>query len=40
MLINFKKIFGSNFKNNISFIFTHWGSGESDVEDREYQGIT
>ena len=40
MLTNFKKIFGANFKNNIGFIYTHWGLGESDVEDREYKGIT
>jgi hypothetical protein len=40
MLTNFKKIFGANFKNNIGFIYTHWGLGESHVEDREYKGIT
>jgi hypothetical protein len=40
MLTNFKKIFGPNFKNNICFIFTHWGLGESDVENRNDEGIS
>jgi hypothetical protein len=40
MLKNFKEIFGPNFKNNIGFIFTHWGLGEEEVEERKDNKIT
>lgn len=38
MLINFRKIFGPNFKNNIAFVFTRWETGKKADKKRKFEG--